>query len=144
MCESDIGVRVKAASGGVTGEVLLLDRILFDRELFDGVSKGSADALKNRGPKRGANICEGMGTSGPDPNVAEYVGIGFSSEGKATFSMSEPYIGTKSSPGRGSWALTGLVSQHGYGSVGRGLTIAGQALAEIVSAEDPQNKRRES
>lgn len=91
--------------GGATGEVLLFDRMLFDR-----VSKGSADALKNRGPKREANIWEGTGISGPGPKAAEYVGIGFSSDGKATFSISEP-TGMKSSPGRGSWAFTGFKSQ---------------------------------
>jgi hypothetical protein len=46
--------------GGEIGETL--------REL----SKGSADELKNRGPSWGLdrNICEGTGTSDPDPKVA--------------------------------------------------------------------------
>lgn len=56
-------VLVRAVIGAEIGEELLeLGRL----------SKGSADELKNRGPKRGLglNICEGTGTSDPDPKVA--------------------------------------------------------------------------
>jgi len=73
-----------------------------------GLSNGSADGLKNRGPSRGprdANIWDGGGTSGPEPKVAEKVGMGLSLEGKGTFSISEPVTAVKSSPGSGSWAF---------------------------------------
>jgi hypothetical protein len=61
--ESFVVVRVIAAIGGEIGELL---------PELGRLSKGSAAELKNRGPNwgLGLNICEGTGTSDPDPKVA--------------------------------------------------------------------------
>lgn len=70
------------------------------------VSNGWAERLKNLGPRTDGNINLGGGTSLPDPNDAENVGMGFSLDGNCTFSMSELYTAVKSSPGKGSCAST--------------------------------------
>ena len=78
----------------------LLDRMLsrttaygggvMEPSLPRGLSKGTAERWKNRGPFdiRPGNIWLGGGTSAPRPKVAEKVGMGFSLDGKSTFSTS--------------------------------------------------------